>query len=54
MFYSFVYQVINDLQQPFLGALHTVLGSLDDDTVTLNATAWEANRHTTEVVANLT
>lgn len=48
------YQVLDDLLDAFLGCLHTVLGSLEGDFVTLGAGAREADHHTTILICNLT
>ena len=47
-------QVVHDLKESFLCAIDAVLGSLDNDTIALDATAREADGDAAEIVANLT
>ena len=47
-------QVVNDLKESLLCAIDAVLGSLDNDTIALDATAREADGDAAKVVANLT
>ena len=46
-------QVVDDLKESFLCAIDAVLGSLDNDTIALDATAREADGDAAEIVANL-
>lgn len=51
---SFVsYQVLNYLLDPFLGSLHTVLGSLQCDPLTVSSCAREANGYTAVLLRQL-
>ena len=52
--YFETHQILHNVQYFVFGCLHTILGSLDHNLVTVDPCAREADRHSTKVVSYLT